>query len=277
MLSVLPYQLVARAGESLGSLLHRLPSRRRQIVRTNLGLCFPQLSEKERQHMGRRVFRHVVRSYLERGLQWYGSSKRLISLTDVHSAIPLQDVYEKPTIFLGFHFAAIEAGCMMYSIMHPVASIYTPMSDGTTDSLALKQRGRFGTEMVPRHSSARTTLKILRSGKPVMLAADMDFGLRDSVFAPFFGVQACTLTAVSRLAQLSGARVVPFVTDVKDGYGGYALHIFEPLQNYPSGDVQADAETMNRFLEAQIQRIPDQYYWVHRRFKRRPEGQASVY
>lgn len=277
LLSALPYSLVARTGESLGSLLHKIPSKRRHIVQTNLRLCFPEQSEAERLQLGKRVFRQVLRSYLERGLQWYGSANRLTSLTEVHSEIPLQDSYEQPTIFLGFHFAAIEAGCMMYSILHPVASIYTPMSDGTTDNLALRQRSRFGTEMVPRHSSARNTLRILRSGKPIMLAADMDFGLRDSVFAPFFGVEACTLTAVSRLAQLSGARVVPFVTDVKDGYGGYKLHIFEPLADYPSGDVLADARTMNRFLETQIQRIPDQYYWVHRRFKRRPEGQASVY
>ena len=277
LLSALPYSLVARAGESLGSLLHRLPSKRRNIVQTNLRLCFPGQSESERQRLSERVFRQVLRSYLERGLQWYGSAKRLSSLTDVHSAIPLHDKYDQPTIFLGFHFAAIEAGCMMYSILHPVASIYTPMSDATTNDLALSQRSRFGTEMVPRHSSARNTLRILRSGKPIMLAADMDFGLRDSVFSPFFGVQACTLTAVSRLAQISGARVVPFITELKDNYGGYTLRIFEPLQNYPSGDVAADARAMNRFLETQIERIPDQYYWVHRRFKRRPEGEASVY
>lgn len=277
LLSALPYSLVARFGECLGSLLYRLPSKRRDIVQTNLGLCFPEQSRSERHHLGKLVFRHVLRSYLERGLQWYGSANRLKSLTEVHSAIPLQDSYEQPTIFLGFHFAAIEAGCMMYSTLHPVASIYTPMSDGTTDGLALKQRSRFGTEMVPRHSSARNTLRILRSGKPIMLAADMDFGLRDSVFASFFGVQACTLTAVSRLAKLSGARVVPFVADVRENYAGYALRIFEPLANYPSGDVHADARTMNRFLEEQIKRMPEQYYWVHRRFKRRPEGHAPVY
>lgn len=277
LLSTLPYSFVARMGESLGSLLHKIPGKRRHIVETNLQLCFPEIGEAERRLLSRNIFRHVLRSYLERGVQWYGSAKKLTALTEVHSAIDLQDSYEQPTIFLGFHFAGIEAACMMYSILHPVASIYTPMSDQTTDGLALRQRSRFGTEMVPRHSSARNTLRILRSGKPIMLAADMDFGLRDSVFAPFFGVQACTLTAVSRLAKLSGARVVPFVAEVKDNYEGYTLRIFEPLQNYPSGDMVADARETNRFLEAQIKRMPDQYYWVHRRFKRRPQGEAPVY
>src|SRR5690606_18340735 len=146
------------------------------IVQTNLRLCFPEKTQAEREELSKHVFRHVLRSYLERGLQWYGSAKRLTTLTEIHSAIPLADSYEQPTIFLGFHFAAIEAVCMTYSALHPVASIYTPMSDQTTDGLALKQRARFGTEMLARHSSARNTLKILRSGKPIMLAADMDFG-----------------------------------------------------------------------------------------------------
>lgn len=277
LLSILPYPFVARMGENLGSLLHRIPGKRRHIVQINLQLCFPEMGDTERRQLSENIFRHVLRSYLERGVQWYGSAKRLTSLTEVHSAIELKDTYDQPTIFLGFHFAGIEAACMMYSILHPVASIYTPMSDQSTDSLALKQRTRFGTEMVPRHSSARNTLRILRSGKPIMLAADMDFGLRDSVFAPFFGVQACTLTAVSRLAKLSGARVVPFVAEVRDDYKGYTLRIFEPLANYPSDDMVADAQETNRFLETQIKRMPEQYYWVHRRFKRRPQGQAPVY
>ena len=277
LLCALPYGVVARLGESLGSLLYKIPSKRKHIVHTNLRLCFPQKSEAERERLALSTFRHVIRSYFERGIQWYGSAEKLSALVELESDIQLQDAYEQPTIFMGFHFAAIEAGCMYYSILHPVASLYTPMSDQAMDSIALTQRTRFGTEMIPRGSSARNTLRILRTGKPIMLAADMDFGLRDSVFAPFFGIQACTLTAVSRLAQLSGARVVPFITEVKPGYSGYKLRIFEALEGYPSGDAAADALTMNQFLEKQIERLPEQYYWVHRRFKRRPEGEESVY
>lgn len=276
-LSVLPYKLVARTGEALGSILYRIPGKRRAILRTNLLLCFPEKTPEQREALALATFRHVIRSYLERGLQWYGSAAALSDLMEVESAIELQDTYDQPTIFLGFHFAAIEAGCMYYSTHHPVASIYTPMSDAATDGISLRQRGRFGTEMIPRNKSAREVLKVLKSGKPIMLAADMDFGLRDSVFVPFFGVQACTLTAVSRLAKLSGARVVPFVTQVQPDYRGYKLSIFEPLDNYPSGDVTLDALQMNEFLEKQVRRFPEQYYWVHRRFKRRPAGEPSVY
>ncbi|MGE4368098.1 MAG: lipid A biosynthesis lauroyl acyltransferase [Burkholderiaceae bacterium] len=277
LLAGLPYRWVARSGQALGSLLYRLPSKRKRILQTNLRLCFPEKSDQERDDLGRATFQHVIRSYLERGVQWYGSAETLTRLTTLHSAIELADTYEQPTIFLGFHFAAIEAGCMYYSIHHDVASLYTPMSNKAVETIARTQRSRFGTVMLARGSSARQTLAILKTGKPIMLAADMDFGLRDSVFVPFFGVQACTLTAVSRLAKISGARVVPFVTEVLPDFQGYALRILEPLQNYPSGDDAADALLTNQFLETQIRAIPEQYYWVHRRFKRRPEGEPSVY
>lgn len=277
LLAILPYGLVARLGESLGQALYRLPSKRKHILQTNLRLCFPEMTEAQREDLGRATLGHVIRSYLERGVQWYGSAKTLTALTELDSAIELADSYTQPTIFLGFHFAGIEAGSMAYSIRHPVASVYTPMSDPPTDLISRIQRARFGSKMIPRNHSAREVLKVLKSGKPLMLAADMDFGLRDSVFVPFFGVQACTLTAVSRLARLSGARVVPFMTEVVPNYRGYKLTIFEPLQNYPCGDAAADALLTNQFLEEQIRSIPEQYYWVHRRFKRRPEGEKSVY
>jgi len=274
---MLPYGLVARFGEAMGSLLYLIPGKRRHILHTNLRLCFPEQSMVERDALARASFRHVIRSYLERGTQWYGSAETLTRLVKVDSAIDLQDHYDQPTIFLGFHFAAIEATCIYYSTQHPVASIYTPMSDDTTDTISREQRSRFGTDMIPRHGSAREILKVLKSGKPIMLAADMDFGLRDSVFVPFFGIQACTLTSVSRLAQLSGARVVPFIATVLPGYRGYELKIYPAMSSFPSGDVRADALSMNQFLEARIRENPDQYYWVHRRFKRRPEGEAPVY
>ncbi|PLC48464.1 lipid A biosynthesis lauroyl acyltransferase [Pollutimonas subterranea] len=276
-LSALPYELVARTGEGLGSLLYLIPGKRKHILHTNLRLCFPEQNDSQREQLARSTFRHVIRSYLERGVQWYGSAKVLSKLVTLESAIELKDNYEQPTIFLGFHFAAIEAGCMYYSTLHPVASIYTPMSDQATDTISREQRGRFGTEMIPRNGSAREILKVLKSGKPIMLAADMDFGLRDSVFVPFFGVQACTLTAVSRLARLAGARVVPFITGVSPGYLGYKLNIFKALDNFPCGDPAEDALRMNQFLEEQVRLTPEQYYWVHRRFKRRPAGEAAVY
>lgn len=276
-LSVLPYPLVARLGSVLGAALYLLPSRRKHVVLVNLRLCFPEKSDREYHALGKAHFRHVVRSYLERGIQWFGSAQSIEKIVQVDSKIDLDDKDAPPTIFMGFHFVGIEIGCMLYSMQLPVAALYTRMSNTRMCDLAKRQRGRFGAEMIERSTSARKVLGILRSGKPVMLAADMDHGIENSVFVPFFGVPACTLTSVSRLARLGRARVVPFVTEVLPDFKGYKLTIFEPLNQFPSGNDTDDASTMNAFLEAQVLRFPEQYYWVHRRFKNRPPGAAGVY
>jgi len=277
MLSVLPYGWVARAGSALGALLYRIPSRRKRIVLVNLNLCFPEKSDADRDVLGRAHFRHVLRSYLERGVQWFGSTRAIERLVQLESHIDLDDPDAPPTIFMGFHFVAIEVGCMLYSTRFPVTALYTPMSDKRLCALAARRRGRFGASMMLRSNSARSVVARLRTGQSVMLAADMDFGVDNSVFVPFFGIPACTITSVSRLARLGRARVVPFVTEVLPDYKGYKMTIFEPLKDFPSGDDATDATRMNAFLEQQIVRLPDQYYWVHRRFKNRPAGIASVY
>jgi len=275
--ALLPYGWVARFGSSVGGLLHRLPSSRRRVVMTNLRLCFPGRTEAEYNKLARDNFRHVIRSYVERGIQWFGSEQALSRLVQIESKIDLQDPNAPPTIFMGFHFVGIEAGCMLYSMTYPIAALYMHMSSQRLEKVAKQQRGRFGAQMISRSSSARKIVKLLRSGTPVMLAADMDHGVENSVFVPFFGVPACTLTSVSRLAKLGGARVVPFITEVLPDYRGYKLTIFEPMTDFPSDNEIDDARSMNAFLESQVLRFPEQYYWVHRRFKNRPNGSASVY
>jgi KDO2-lipid IV(A) lauroyltransferase len=277
LFATLPYGLVARGGAWLGALLYALPSSRKRIVHVNLRLCFPERSDAEYVTLARANFQHVIRSYVERGIQWFGSERALRKLVQIESHIDLADPHAPPTIFMGFHFVGIEAGCMLYSMSHPITALYTHMSDRRMDAVARQQRGRFGTDMILRSASARTIVKRLRAGVPVMLAADMDYGMENSVFVPFFGVPACTLTSVSRLARLSGARVVPFVTEVLPNYEGYKLVIFAPLSDFPSSCETTDARRMNAFLEAQVLRFPEQYYWVHRRFKSRPLGLAGVY
>ncbi|KXU91341.1 lipid A biosynthesis lauroyl acyltransferase [Paraburkholderia monticola] len=276
-LSTLPYPLVARLGSAVGAALYAIPGRRKHIVLVNLHLCFPEKSERECDELAREHFRHVVRSYLERGVQWFGSAQRIRDLVQIESAIDLEDSNAPPTIFLGFHFVGVEIGCLHYSLNMPAASLYTHMSNTRLCDLAKRQRGRFGAKMIERSTSARKIVRLLQDGTPVMLAADMDHGIENSVFVPFFGVPACTLTSVSRLARMGHARVVPFVTEVLPDFKGYKLNVFAPLDDFPSGSDTSDARSMNAFLETQIMKIPAQYYWVHRRFKHRPEGMPAVY
>jgi len=216
---------------------------------------------------------------VERSVQWFGSAEKLAKLIQVESAVDLRDPDLPPTLFLGFHFVAIEAASIWlnYSLHRRCGSLYQPMSNPVLDDIAKKQRGRFDADMASRADSARIVLRWLRDHKPVMLGADMDYGMRNSAFVPFFGVQACTLTAVGRLAKTGRAQVVPFVGEVLPHYKGYKLKILEPWDNYPSGDDEADARRMNAYLEEQVRLLPEQYYWVHRRFKTRPPGEPGLY
>jgi len=277
LIAFLPYRWVAISGATIGAALYRLPSRRKRIALINLALCFPLKSAQDRESIARDHFRHVIRSYLERGIQWFGSADKINHLMVVETSIDLDDKNPPPTIFMGFHFVGIEMGCMQYSTHSPVTALYTRMSSPGISAIAKRQRSRFGALMIERSASARQIVRHVRAGTPVMLAADMDHGATGSVFVPFFDVPTCTLTSVSRLAVLGNARVVPFITEVLPDYRGYKMTIYPPMKDFPSGNDSQDALAMNRFLEEQILKMPSQYYWVHRRFKNRPVGAPQVY
>ena len=279
LFALLPYGVIARLGDGLGWLLYQIPSNRKRIVHINLKLCFPEWSDERREDVAQKHFRHAIRSYVERSVQWFGSASRLEKLIQLDSAIDLTDPNLPPTLFLGFHFVGIEAGSIFlnYSLHRQCGSLYQPMSNPELEEVAKAARARFGADMASRADSARIVLRWLRDKKPVMLGADMDYGMRNSAFVPFFGVPTCTLTAVGRLAKVGQAQVVPFIGEVLPHYKGYRLKVFKPWENYPTGDDEADARRMNAFLEEQIPKMPEQYYWVHKRFKTRPPGEPSVY
>jgi KDO2-lipid IV(A) lauroyltransferase len=278
-LALLPYGFVARLGDGLGWLLYQIPSKRKRVVHVNLSLCFPEWSAEHREEIAQKHFRHAIRSYMERSVQWFGSAEKLKKLVQVDSEVDLLDPDMPPTLLLGAHFVGIEAGSVFinYSLHRQCGALYQPMSNKVLDDVAKAARGRFGADMASRADSARIVLRWLRDRKPVMLGADMDYGTRNSTFVPFFGVPTCTLTAVGRLAEVGHAQVVPFIGEVLPNYKGYRLKVFKPWDNYPTGDDEADARRMNAFLEEQIPLMPEQYYWVHKRFKTRPPGEPSVY
>ncbi|MEX3628888.1 MAG: lipid A biosynthesis lauroyl acyltransferase [Burkholderia sp.] len=279
LFALLPYGVTARFGDGLGWLLYRIPSQRKRIVHTNLKLCFPEWSEARREEIAGRHFRHAIRSYVERSVQWFGSEKKLARLIEVDSAIDLTDPDLPPTLFLGLHFVGIEAGSIWLnrSLQRTCGSLYQPFSNPLLEAEAKRARGRFDAEMASRADSARIVLRWLRDRKPVMLGADMDYGVRNSTFVPFFGIPTCTLTAVGRLAKTGRAQMVPFIGEVLPNYKGYRLRVFKPWDHYPTGDDDLDARRMNAFLEEQIPLLPEQYYWVHKRFKTRPPGEPGFY
>jgi KDO2-lipid IV(A) lauroyltransferase len=156
------------------------------------------------------------------------------------------------------------------------ASIYSRQKNPTVDRVFLKARSRFGApHLVSRQEGLRSVIRVVKSGKPFYFLPDMDFGRRDAVFVPFFGVQTATITTLPRLARLAGAVVIPIVTrQVGDGY---LVKIYPPWENYPTDDLEADVRRMNAFIEERVREMPDQYFWAHKRFKTRPPGEPSPY
>lgn len=283
VLGKLPYPLVARFGEGLGSFLYLFPSSRRRVVEANLRLAFPEKSEAEIARLSRESFRSVFRSFAERGIFWTGSEAQMRRWVQIDDQADLVALDGEPHILVTLHLSGVEAGAIRLTIHlrdhvgRSGASLYTKQKNGLFDAFLKQARGRFGAKMIARNDSARDILRCLKKGEALQLIADMDFGERDSEFVPFFGVQALTLTSVSRLARLTGARVVPIYTEQLPDYRGYVLRILPAWDNYPGESVTDDTRRMNAFFEDCIRPRIAEYYWVHKRFKHRPPGEPEIY
>ena len=280
LLHWLPLPVLSRCGNALGSLSFHLGRRRRHIVLVNLRLCFPELSEAQRQQLARAHFRVLGRSMLERSLLWWASTERLSRLITVVGDDQLRTLVEagRPVLMLTPHFVGLDAGGAAIAMRFDCASIYAVQSNRVFDRLLLRGRQRFGDQLLlSRQEPVRSSVRAMMAGRPLYYLPDMDFGRRDSIFVPFFGVQTATVPGLSRLARLAGATVVPCLTRILPDAAGYLVTVGEPWQDFPSRDVEADTARMNAWIEEAIRSMPEQYYWVHRRFKTRPEGESRPY
>lgn len=283
VLGKLPYPLVARFGEGLGSLLYLFPSGRRQVVQANLRLAFPDKSDAEIAELSRQSFRSVFRSFAERGIFWTGSEAQMRRWVQIDDRANLVALDGEPHILVTLHLSGVEAGAIRLTIYlrdhvgRSGASLYTRQKNALFDGFLKQARGRFGANMIARNDSVRDIIRCLKKGEALQLISDMDFGERDSEFVPFFGAQALTLTSVSRLARLTGARVVPMYTEQLPDYRGYVLRILPTWDDYPGESVTEDTRRMNAFFEDCIRPRIAEYYWVHKRFKHRPPGEPEIY
>ena len=278
LLHWLPLPLQAAIGNTLGGLLAWLPGRRRRIVATNLALCFPDTPEPVRRRWLRQTFQASFRAALEHGILWWGSAARLRRLVRFDNPEAARGDGVRPVIWLAPHFVGLDMGGVRLTMDHLFASIYAPAKDPVFDRLMLHGRSRFfQTVLFARSEGIKPVLKTLRDGLPFYYLPDQDYGRRNAVFAPFFKVPAATVSALPRLAKLTGAQVVPVITRQLPWGRGYAVRFYPPWENYPSGDLDADVARMNAFIEDRIREMPPQYLWLHRRFKTRPIGCASLY
>jgi KDO2-lipid IV(A) lauroyltransferase len=278
LLHWLPLPLLAAVGRGFGRLLFALGRERRKVTLTNLRLCFPQMDEAERLALARRHYEAFGRSVLERGILWWSGKERIQRLVRVEGVEHFRAVADRPVIWLAPHFVGLDMGGVRLTTEYPLVSMYSRQKNPLVDRLLLHSRTRFGNSpMASRQDGLKPVVREMRKGLPFYYLPDMDFGARDAVFVPFFGVPAATVTALSRLAKITGAAVVPCVTRQLPGGAGYVATFHPAWQDFPSGDVEADTRRMNAFIEAEIVKMPEQYYWLHKRFKTRPAGEKGVY
>jgi len=276
LLHRLPLSILAPLGRALGRLLFLLSRERRHVVRTNLALCFPQWSEAERESVARRHFECFGRALLESSIAWFGSAERL------RGVVRLEDWHHVPAdgrfILLVPHFAPLDLEGIRLTLEYRGIAVYSHQKNRFFDEFLVRVRTRFnGARMIARNEGVKAILRGYRDGYSLQLSPDMDLGARDSVFVPFFGVPAATVTALSRIARLTRAPIVPVVIRQLPGSAGYVIRAYPPWDNYPGDSVEDDTRRMNAFIEDRIVEMPEQYLWLHKRFKTRPEGEPRIY
>jgi len=247
------------------------------VTQINLAMCFPEMPEEERRALGLRHFKMLGRNALELSKMVWSSDTELLDMIHVEGLEHLKAAEGRPIIGLAPHFIGLNMGGIRVAYEYPgTASVYSRQKNPVLERVFLKARMRFGNpHLVSRQEGLRSIVRVIRSGKPFYFLPDMDFGPRDSIFSTFFGVKTATITTLPRLAQLTGAAVIPVVTrQVGDGY---VVRFYPEWKDYPTGDIDADVRRMNAFIEERVREMPEQYFWAHKRFKTRPPGEPSPY
>jgi KDO2-lipid IV(A) lauroyltransferase len=276
LLHFLPRWAVSVTGSVIGSALFWLIRERREVTRINLRLCFPDMDARRREKLARDHFRAFVRAFLDRGILWWGSAERIKRIVRLEGLEHLRALAGEPAIVLAPHFVGFDVTLSRLSFDFPMALMYSRQKDAHFERVMLAGRKRFGARIFPRQAGVKEAISALQSGAVYYYLPDLDFGPKRAVFVPFFGVSAATVTGLSYIARSTGARVVPCVTRMLPG-GRYVARLYPPWTDFPSGDDAADARRMNAFIEERVLEMPEQYHWLHKRFKTRPQGEPKFY
>jgi KDO2-lipid IV(A) lauroyltransferase len=274
----LPYPWQIGLGKAIGRLAHRIGAERRAIARRNIELCFPELTKQERDKLAREHFEALGVSIMEMGLGRWASDKKMTSLTNVIGLHHLQETLDQGfgVLLVSAHFTTLEV-CGRAICQHTSAidGVYRRFRSGLMTEFLATTREVTARKMIEKND-LKSMIRSLREGTIVWYAPDQSYDGKQSALVPFFGVPAMTNTATSTLAKLGKAKALPFFP-MRLPEGGYEIRILAPIENFPSDDAIADTEKFVALLEEQIRRCPEQYYWVHRKFKRRPDPLPDVY
>ena len=280
LIQLLPFAAIQKLADAIGSLAYYAVAPRRRIGEINLRLCFPELSEKQRKTLLKRHFHHMAKLILEYGLYWYGSAERLKSLVHYQDKHHLDNELAagNKVILLYPHFTAFELAVYALNQDVPLTSMYSHQKNPVLDQQILRGRHRYNNVfLIGRTEGLRAIIKQLRkSDAPFLYLPDQDFGRNDSIFVNFFGIPTATITGLSRIAGMTKAKVIPAIP-TRNADNTVTLRFYPAWEDFPSDDVAADTQRMNDFIEARARENPEQYFWLHKRFKTRPEGEQGVY
>ncbi len=278
VLALLPFSWQVRIGTAMGRLALRFSPQRRHIAQVNLALCFPELDTAQRQALLVKHFESLGIGLLETALSWWGAPDRLRPLTRIEGLEYLHAALArgKGVILLSAHFTTLEIGGRLLAQHAPFHVMYREHKNALFEAVMKHAREHHYEKAIER-GDIRGMLRSLKRNQPVWYAPDQNYGREHSVFVPFFGIAAATITATSRLARMSGAAVVPFFQERLAGGVGYLLHLQPALADFPGADIELDTRRINVVIEAAIRRVPEQYLWTHRRFKTRPGNLPDPY
>ncbi|SFB28058.1 lipid A biosynthesis lauroyl acyltransferase [Azotobacter beijerinckii] len=280
LVAQLPYAWLLRLGRGLGALTYRLAGSRRRIARRNLELCFPDLSAAERERLVRENFASMGIAFFEMAISWWWPRRRLSRLAHIEGLEHLQRAQAegRGVILMALHFTTLEIGAALLGQRQTIDGMYREHANPVFDYVQRCGRERHNADATAiEREDIRAMLKVLRAGRAIWYAPDQDYGRKQSLFVPLFGIPAATVTATTKFARLGKAQVMPFIqTRLADG-SGYRLTIHPPLADFPGESEEADCRRINRWVEQAVRRHPEQYLWAHRRFKSRPDGEPSLY
>ena len=279
LFSLAPFRVVHAVGVTVGELAFRLYRSRRRITAINLRLCFPDLSDKALVNLARAHFHAMATGFLLISWAWWAPAKRLTAITTFRNRAVLDDSLAKGEniILLAPHFCCLEfLGGLLFSQL-AMASIYQKHKNPFMEQFVLKRRSRFGDAMYSSREISGSLIKSIRNGTPFYYLPDQDPGKERGVFASFYGIRTATFPSLNKIAGTTRAKVIPCMARIKSFGAGIEVIFHPPLKAYPCGDAIEDANTMNRAIEDLIAHAPAQYFWSHKRFKTRPDGEESFY
>ena len=276
----LPYKAQLCIGRVLGALMYRVAGDRRRIAARNLELCFPEKSGAEREQLLKDNFASTGIAFFEMAISWWWSKPRLARLAHIEGLEHLKQAQRegKGVILMAFHFTTLEIGAALLGQQHTIDGMYREHNNPLFDFIQRRGRERHNVDsLAVERDDVRGMLKLLRSGRAIWYAPDQDYGAKQSIFVPLFGIEAATVTATSKFARLGKAQIVPFTQQRLADGSGYKLVIHPPLSNFPGESDEVDCLRINQWVERAIRECPEQYLWAHRRFKTRPPGEPKLY